>query len=59
MIKLAEQMIKQKQYSEAMEMLEVLGKLANAHGQMYKLASDALIGLEIQGCRDICINGIA
>jgi len=47
MIKLAEQMIKEKQYSEAMAMLGSLRKTSNClNGQMYKLASDALIGLE-------------
>ncbi len=47
MIKLITEMIKEKQYSEAIEMLGSLRKNKNCvHGQVYKLASDALIGLE-------------
>ena len=46
MIKLATEMINKKQYSDAIELVADIRKKCNAlHGQVYKLASDAFIGL--------------
>ena len=46
MIKLATEMINKKQYSDAIELVADIRKKCDAlHGQVYKLASDAFIGL--------------
>ena len=47
MIKLATEMVNKKQYTEAIDLLINIRQNNNGlHGQTYKLASDAFIGLE-------------
>ena len=47
MLKLASEMINQKQYTEAINILKNIRKnCTGLYGQTYKLASDAFIGLE-------------